>query len=126
MRRFNAVLKFPFPDARERTLIWAKLFPQQCTFVKDYENGSTTAKEMIDISEVVKKYEMTGGSILNVVHYACLRAVERQEKKDGVLRNTSINGDRQKKTPHNLSIYLSDVLLGIKKEFAKEGKPFFS
>lgn len=122
MRRFNAVLKFPFPDARERTMIWAKSFPQECTFIKDIENGS--GKETIDISEVVKKYEMTGGSILNAVHYACLKAIERQGKKNGTLRNTSINDAHTTETEHNLFIYTSDVLMGIKKEFTKEGKPF--
>ena len=34
----------------------------------------------LDIPEVVKKFELAGGSIINAVHYASLKAVERQGK----------------------------------------------
>src|SRR4030095_7939978 len=32
MRRFNSILKFPFPDANERYLIWKKSFPPNAIF----------------------------------------------------------------------------------------------
>ena len=129
MRRFNAVLKFPFPDASERTLIWAKSFPHECVFVKDSESIMETGNgknEILNIPEFVKKYEMAGGSILNAVHYASLKAVERLDKTNHAPLNTEMNGDHKKPMqPDNLVIHLSDVLQGIKKELTKEGKPFF-
>ena len=120
MRRFNAVLKFPFPDANERASIWAKSFPQECTFAKDPkgENGD----DGLDIPEVVKKFELAGGSIINAIHYASLKAVERQEQNGSVQAHTSGNGNHR--PDHNLVICLTDVIQGIKKELTKEGKPF--
>lgn len=107
MRRFNATLRFPFPDAGDRAQIWRKSFPANATFAKEPEepNGG------VDVPELVKKYEMAGGSIINVVHYASLKALERR------------NG-HAKDTNDKLTIYLNDVLQGIQKEMMKEGKPF--
>jgi len=120
MRRFNTVLKFPFPDANERASIWAKSFPQQCVFARDPkgENGA----DALDIPEVVKKFELAGGSIINAVHYASLKAVERQEHDAGLRADTNENGSHQ--PDRSLIIYLTDVIHGIKKELTKEGKPF--
>jgi SpoVK/Ycf46/Vps4 family AAA+-type ATPase len=102
IRRFNAILKFSFPDATERAMIWRRTFPQRSVFV-----DGMAARE-VDIPEVIKRYELAGGSILNVVHYACLKAVEKHTDE----------GEKP------LAIYLSDVLDGVKREFVKEGKPF--
>ncbi|WP_343673104.1 ATP-binding protein, partial [Chitinophaga sp.] len=95
IRRFNAILKFSFPDANERAMIWRRTFPAKSTFVGG------------DIPEMIKRYELAGGSILNVVHYACLKAIEKH------------TDDKEE-----LEIYINDVLDGIKREFVKEGKPF--
>jgi hypothetical protein len=56
----------------------------------------------MDIPEQVKKYELSGGNIINIVQYACLKALEHNNSK----------------------ISLDDVLNGIKREMHKEGKPF--
>jgi hypothetical protein len=120
MRRFNTVLKFPFPDANERASIWAKSFPQQCIFAKDPKEANGDSG--LDIPEVVKKFELAGGSIINAVHYASLKAVERQEQNGRVHVNTPDNGNHR--TDCNLVICLTDVIQGIKKELTKEGKPF--
>jgi AAA+ superfamily predicted ATPase len=95
IRRFNAILKFSFPDANERAMIWRRTFPQQSVFIGG------------DAPEMVKRFELAGGSILNVVHYACLKAIEKH------------TDDKEK-----LEIHVNDVLDGIKREFVKEGKPF--
>ncbi|MBS1663827.1 MAG: ATP-binding protein [Bacteroidetes bacterium] len=94
IRRFNAILRFPFPDARERKEIWKKSFPDGAVY-----NPS------VDIPEEVKKYELAGGSIINVVHYASLKALERNTQKP-------------------LAIHLADVQKGIQIELNKQGKPF--
>lgn len=99
IRRFNAILKFSLPDAGERAMIWRRTFPEQTRFV---DAGGKEA----DVPEMIKRYELAGGSILNVVHYACLKAVEKHKEGDA------------------LDVYVNDVLDGIKREFVKEGKPF--
>jgi hypothetical protein len=117
IRRFNSIVKFPFPEATERSAIWKKSFPKNVLFAKDVPQPEADATtELINIPDMVKKYELAGGSIINAVHYASLKAVERLngEKMDG---SSDI-----KKTP--LIVYLPDVLQGIRKELTKEGKPF--
>jgi hypothetical protein len=104
IRRFNAILRFPFPEATERKLIWAKSFPAGVRFASSPQNTSPS-----DIPETVKKYELAGGSIINVVHYAALKALERK-------------GPAPATVP--LTIYLSDVQKGIQIELNKHGKPF--
>ena len=67
MRRFNATLRFPFPDAVDRAQIWRKSFPVNASFAKEpveQLNGTNG----VDVPDLVKKYEMAGGSIINVVH----------------------------------------------------------
>ncbi|MFM9910417.1 MAG: ATP-binding protein, partial [Chitinophagaceae bacterium] len=91
IRRFNAIIRFPLPDENDRAIIWEKSFPSKIGF-----------KNNMNVPQLVKRYELTGGNIINVVHYACLRAVE---KKDTV-------------------ISLEDVVQGIKREMHKEGKQF--
>ncbi|HUP12400.1 MAG TPA: ATP-binding protein, partial [Niastella sp.] len=110
MRRFNATLRFPFPDAGDRVQIWRKSFPANAAFAKE-PVAQTNGAEGVDVPELVKKYEMAGGSIINVVHYASLKALERRNGHDTAAKN-------------KLTIYLSDVLQGIQKEMMKEGKPF--
>ncbi|MEC5143320.1 ATP-binding protein [Chitinophaga sp. 212800010-3] len=91
IRRFNAIVQFQVPGERERVAIWQRSFPSNIQFQDD-----------LDIPGRVKKYEITGGNIINVVQYACLKAVERQSRL----------------------VRLDDVLNGIKKEMNKEGRSF--
>jgi SpoVK/Ycf46/Vps4 family AAA+-type ATPase len=91
IRRFNAIIKFSMPDDTERAEIWKKCFPTQIQF-----------EDNKDIPQLVKRFELSGGNITNIVQYACLKAIEQ-------------NGQ---------TIYLQDVLNGIKREMHKEGKPF--
>jgi SpoVK/Ycf46/Vps4 family AAA+-type ATPase len=91
IRRFNAVIRFSLPSEDDRALIWKKSFPQHIGFSDD-----------MNIPDLVKKYELSGGNIINIVQYSCLKALE--------------NNKRQ--------ISLNDVLNGIKREMHKEGKPF--
>lgn len=126
MRRFNAVLKFPFPDAIERTQIWANSFPSQCVLVKNLDKKpGVNGYDILDIPEVVKKFELAGGSIINAVHYASLKAVERLSHEKGYHHTEQLNGHPTNALDQQLVISLSDVLEGIKKELTKEGKPFF-
>lgn len=66
LRRFNAIVEFPFPSFEERKYIWEKSFPKHITF----ENSDT-------IPELAARYELAGGNIINAVQYACLKAINR-------------------------------------------------
>ncbi len=128
IRRFNSILKFPFPDAAERALIWEKSFPKNAVFLEkpnskpeESNEANLTDKKKsqpINIPESVKKYELSGGNIINVIHYASLKAVER--------KNTTkySEGEAEIKDESILTIYLVDILNGIRREMIKEGKPF--
>lgn len=130
IRRFNSILKFPFPEAAERAAIWKNAFPKNAEFHKQpvsetaAANGNRT--EHPNIPDLVKKYELSGGSIMNIIHYASLKAVEKLHNKKpaavvaGVPEIAAIPAGTNAK----LNIYLTDVIEGIKKEMIKEGKPF--
>ena len=88
-RRFQSVIRFPMPDAAQRERLWRETFSPNCVF-----------EEGLDLKELAAKYEMAGGSILNVVQYASLMAMSRGESL----------------------IRKADALEGIRREFQKEGK----
>lgn len=88
-RRFQSMIYFPVPGPAQRERLWQQSFPAHVTM----EDASL-------LSEVAKKYEMTGGAIINVSRHSCLAAIKR--------------GDT--------SILQKDILAGIRKEFGKEGK----
>lgn len=88
-RRLNSVIHFPVPKSPERLILWQKAFSEQCQLADD-----------LDLAAIAEKYELAGGSIINVVQYASLMALSRKET---VIRQ-------------------SDILAGIRKEFRKEGK----
>lgn len=69
LRRFNAVIHFPFPSQEEREQIWRKSFPDN--FV--YEDSELPAH--------LAEYELAGGSIVNVVQYVCLKAITRNTEQ---------------------------------------------
>lgn len=135
IRRFNSILKFPFPEAAERAMIWTKAFPKNSAYFKQPvpENGKAngTQPEAVNIPDIVKKYELTGGSIMNIIHYASLKAVERfnkalpqQSERVVAPGYTSTSTSDPVLPPSKLNIYLTDVLDGIRREMVKEGKPF--
>ena len=140
IRRFNAVLKFSFPDASERADIWNKSFPENISFVKEKINqsGQVAKLEQIEknhIFSLLKKYELSGGNIINVVHYACLKATERKKETFRKTRDNismiTVSIVPQECPPYRslvlqspMKIYFSDILKGIRKELTKEGKPF--
>ncbi len=89
VRRFQSIIHFPMPNAKERLLIWQKAFPQKVKLAPD-----------VDLAHIAQQYEISGAEIMNVVQFCCLRAIS--------------NG--------RAIIEQKDILLGIKKEFAKEGR----
>lgn len=91
LRRFNTIIHFPVPDVEERLQLWRKAFPDAVTLD-------------VDLVEVAARYELAGGSIINVVQYACLKSLQRSSNK----------------------IRMKDVLQGIRREIEKDGRLFKS
>lgn len=88
-RRFQSVIRFPMPDALQRERIWRETFSELCIFDDD-----------VNLSAIAVKYELSGGSIVNVVQYCSVMAMSRGENR---IRNC-------------------DLIEGIRREFQKEGK----
>ncbi|MBL4674762.1 MAG: ATP-binding protein, partial [Mucilaginibacter sp.] len=88
-RRLQSVIHFPMPKSNERMVLWRQAF-----------SSKTYLETELDLDNIAERYEIAGGSIINVVQYASLMALHRNEN---IIRER-------------------DVLEGIKKEYKKEGK----
>lgn len=88
-RRFQLVLDFEVPDYRQRLILWKNAVTDEFQFEKQ-----------IDLEELSEKFELTGASIINVLHFCALKTLER--------------GGRV--------ILKEDILAGIKIEKIKQGK----
>jgi len=90
-RRFQSIIAFTMPQAAERLQIWKNAFPKKVKLSK-----------AVDIKSIAEKYELSGSNIMNVVQFACLKALAKKTK----------------------TIKEEFILKGIQKEFEKEGKMF--
>ena len=66
-RRFQNIIHFPMPKARERLLLWQNTFSSKSKLAKD-----------VDLTHIAEKYELSGGAITNVVRYASLMALKEK------------------------------------------------
>jgi hypothetical protein len=92
LRRFNAIIRFPMPTPAERCDIWRRALPE-----RERAGGRATR-----LSDAMSKFELTGGSIVNVIQFALVEAV-------------AAGRDR---------LSLADALKGAQREIEKEGKVF--
>jgi SpoVK/Ycf46/Vps4 family AAA+-type ATPase len=88
-RRFEQLIYFPLPRQGERRLLWQKGLPTGVALAPD-----------TDLSQLASRYEVSGGTIMNVIRYACLQAIARGEE---VLRQ-------------------QDFVEGIRREYTKENR----
>ena len=88
-RRFQSMIYFPMPGARERERLWRQSFSEK-----------STLEGTVNLEELAAKYELTGGSIINVTRYCSLKALKRG----------------------STVIQHQDILAGIRREFRKDGK----
>jgi SpoVK/Ycf46/Vps4 family AAA+-type ATPase len=88
-RRFNAIIEFENPEEKERLAIWKNNIPKKIRLDID-----------INLEELARKFEVTGANIVNIIHYASLKTIEKNSKTIGY----------------------PDLLKGIQKEYVKEGK----
>ena len=86
----------------------------------------------MNIPGAVKKYELSGGNIVNVIHYAAIKAVETFHEKKletelaeaGQASGIKIPVEMEQADQEKITVYLSDIMDGIRRELIKEGKPF--
>ena len=88
-RRLQSIIHFQRPQSRERLLIWKNAFSAQ---------SQPPAKE--ELERIAQQFDLSGGSIMNVVQFASLMALSRNDN----------------------AITVENLLQGIKKELKKEGK----
>lgn len=88
-RRFQSMIEFKLPNNAERKELWENILPSESVLPR--ENG---------LVEKLLQYNLSGGSIVNIVQYACLKAAQMEEP----------------------GITMVNCLLGIKQELAKSGK----
>ena len=91
LRRFQSVVTFPMPKPPERLRLWQEAFPAQVQLAAD-----------VDLPRVAERYELSGGTIMNVVRHALLMSLSRNES---VVRR-------------------EDLEEGIRRELLKEGRAF--
>jgi hypothetical protein len=96
LRRFQSVVQFPMPRAPERLRLWREAFPERVRL-----------EDSLDLPRLAERHELSGGTIMNVVRYASLRAVARAAVSKGPAR-----------------ILTDDVEEGIRRELMKEGRAF--
>ena len=89
IRRFQSIIHFPMPGTNDRFRLWKNSFSEK-----------TELEEKANLHEIASRYELSGGSIINVVRYATLTALTRDSRK----------------------ILLADIIDGIKREYIKEGR----
>lgn len=68
-RRFQSIIDFPMPKAKERLIIWQNTFSPKTKFADD-----------VDLDRIARDHEMSGGSISNVVRYCSLLFMSRENK----------------------------------------------
>lgn len=88
-RRFQLMVQFHMPEPEQRERLWRETF-----------SSSVTLEKEIDLSYISEEYELSGGSIVNIVQYCSLLAMSRGEN---IIRK-------------------DDLIEGIRKEYAKVGK----
>jgi hypothetical protein len=90
VRRFQSVVYFPMPRPVERLRIWQNAF-----------SPKSVLEERIDLPRIAERYDLSGGTIMNVVRYSSLKALSRKASV----------------------IFLEDLEEGVRREFVKEGRP---
>ena len=61
LRRFQSIIYFPLPQAKERLQLWTQTLPAKVKISDD-----------VDIERIAEKYELTGANVVNVVQQICL------------------------------------------------------
>ncbi len=88
-RRFQSLVHFPMPDAEQRRRLWEGML-----------RGTHRLAEEVDMAELARAHELSGGAIANVVRYGAINALQAGRQKIGA----------------------ADLQKGVAKELRKEGR----
>ncbi|MGL4632443.1 MAG: ATP-binding protein [Leadbetterella sp.] len=88
-RRINSFVQFSPPTPAERLILWKKTLGTKIALKQD-----------VNLEALAHNHDLTGASIVNVVQYASLMAISRNENQ----------------------VSYQDLDIGIRKEYLKEGK----
>ncbi|HYG50813.1 MAG TPA: ATP-binding protein [Flavobacteriales bacterium] len=88
-RRFQSIIYFGMPDVEERFKLWKNAF-----------ENNFRLDPAIDLYKIAEEFELAGGSIINILRYCALKAVNRNDQ----------------------TVTEEDLLQGIKKEYKKENR----
>jgi len=88
-RRFQSMLYFPIPAPQQRVKLWENIFGEHLVLADE-----------VDLVDIAQKYELAGGSIVNVVRYCALAALRRETEV----------------------VWQVDILEGVRRELRKGGK----
>lgn len=69
LRRFHSIVYFPMPNAQERLKLWKYSMP-----------SSIKAGPNVSLAAIAEAYEISGASIINVIQFASLKALSRENK----------------------------------------------
>jgi SpoVK/Ycf46/Vps4 family AAA+-type ATPase len=67
-RRLHFIIEFPFPEARDREIIWRVNFPQETPIAPD-----------VDYGLLARRFRLAGGNIRNIIMAAAFLAAEAGE-----------------------------------------------
>ncbi len=84
MRRFQTIVHFAKPTAKERLNLWVKMKP-----------GDIPFSATVDVQKIAEDYELTGGNIINVIQKASLLALRRNDVKPEIILEDIIYAVRQ-------------------------------
>jgi hypothetical protein len=82
LRRFQASVPFPMPDAQQRMQLWENMLPLH------WLDGN-----MVDLKKISLEYEMAGGAIANVIRYVALKLI--QNNKNSINHELLLDGIRK-------------------------------
>ncbi|MEM9888606.1 MAG: ATP-binding protein, partial [Bacteroidota bacterium] len=90
VRRFQAMIYFPFPKPQERQRLWEKAFPEHIQL-----------EHNVDFQQLAQRYELTGSNIMNVVQYCCIESLAKASTtlnfpaiQQGIARELAKEGKR--------------------------------
>jgi DNA polymerase III delta prime subunit len=82
LRRMHFTVEFPFPDEKQRALIWKKIFPEKAPLSDD-----------INITFLASRFKLAGGNIKNIALSAAFYAAE--ESSDIRMRHIILAAKRE-------------------------------
>lgn len=89
LRRFHSIVHFPMPNSQERLKLWKQSLP-----------ASVKHNSRLELAQLAEAHEISGASILNIIQYASLKALSREDQ----------------------TLHHQDLLNGIRRELRKEEK----